>query len=154
MFRLTFDAPLDARCVAVQGAHWHQRQGQSEKCRYQPNPLGASPRLPSIVDRDERVPRRSYFRRGAPIGRSGRGKGYDCANGSDRPPVVTDGEQTKPSFATYPLTGLRNIAPDGVVIPFADGHTRQLPRLTGGPFEYAVHAVSYFMTARQYARDL
>ncbi len=33
-------------------------------------------------------------------------------------PVLTDGEQTKPSFATYPLTGLRNLAPDGVVIPF------------------------------------
>ena len=40
-------------------------------------------------------------------------------------PVITDGEQTKPSFATYPLTGLSNLAPDGVVIPFADGHTRQ-----------------------------
>ncbi|MEZ5262399.1 MAG: hypothetical protein R2755_11630 [Acidimicrobiales bacterium] len=26
-------------------------------------------------------------------------------------PVVTDGEQTKPSFATYPLAGLTNLAP-------------------------------------------
>jgi 5-methyltetrahydropteroyltriglutamate--homocysteine methyltransferase len=42
-------------------------------------------------------------------------------------PVITDGEQTKPSFATYPLSGL-NLASDGVVIPFADGHTRQLPK--------------------------
>ena len=42
-------------------------------------------------------------------------------------PIVTDGEQTKPSFATYPLAGLKNIAPGGVTIPFADGHTRQLP---------------------------
>ena len=25
------------------------------------------------------------------------------------------------------------LAPDGVVIPFADGHPRQLPRLTAGP---------------------
>jgi len=66
-------------------------------------------------------------------------------------PVVTDGEQTKASFATYPLTGLGNIAPDGVVIPFADGHTRQLPKLTGGPFEYAVHAVRFLTMARQYA---
>lgn len=49
-------------------------------------------------------------------------------------PVITDGEQTKPSFATYPLTGLGNLAGDGVTIPFADGHTRQLPRLTAGPF--------------------
>ena len=45
-------------------------------------------------------------------------------------PVITDGEQTKPSFATYPLSGLDNLAPDGVTIPFADGHVRQLPRLT------------------------
>ena len=51
-------------------------------------------------------------------------------------PVITDGEQTKPSFATYPLTGLPNLAPDGVVIPFADGHARQLPRLSSGPFRY------------------
>ena len=53
-------------------------------------------------------------------------------------PVITDGEQRKSSFATYPLAGLSNLAPDGVVIPFADGHTRQLPRLTVGPFRYAV----------------
>jgi 5-methyltetrahydropteroyltriglutamate--homocysteine methyltransferase len=43
-------------------------------------------------------------------------------------PVISDGEQTKPSFATYPLSGLTNLAPDGVIIPFADGHVRQLPR--------------------------
>ena len=36
-------------------------------------------------------------------------------------PVLTDGEQTKPSFATYPIAGLPNLASDGVVIPFADG---------------------------------
>jgi hypothetical protein len=36
-------------------------------------------------------------------------------------PVIGDGEQAKPSFATYPLSGLHNLAPDGVVIPFADG---------------------------------
>ena len=66
-------------------------------------------------------------------------------------PVITDGEQTKPSFATYPLAGLTNLAPEGVVIPFADGHTRQLPRLTTGPFKYAVHAVTYLKRAQQYA---
>src|SRR5262249_50403741 len=32
-------------------------------------------------------------------------------------PVITDGEKTKPSFATYPVPGAGNIAPDGVVIP-------------------------------------
>src|ERR1700691_1181658 len=67
-------------------------------------------------------------------------------------PVITDGEQTKPSFATYPLSGITNLAPDGVVIPFADGHTRQLPRLTAGPFRYGVHAGSYTRTARGIAK--
>jgi 5-methyltetrahydropteroyltriglutamate--homocysteine methyltransferase len=63
-------------------------------------------------------------------------------------PVVSDGEQGKPSFATYPLAGLSALAPDGVVIPFADGHTRQLPRLTAGPFRYATHADEYLTRAK------
>jgi 5-methyltetrahydropteroyltriglutamate--homocysteine methyltransferase len=67
-------------------------------------------------------------------------------------PVITDGEQTKPSFATYPLSGLANIAPDGVVIPFADGHTRQLPRLTAGPFRYSTHAEGYLRAAQSLTR--
>lgn len=67
-------------------------------------------------------------------------------------PVISDGEQTKPSFATYPLSGLQNLAPDGVVIPFADGHTRQLPKLTGGPFRYGIHASSFLNAAKKYAR--
>ena len=66
-------------------------------------------------------------------------------------PVISDGEQTKSSFATYPLAGISNLASDGVVIPFADGHTRQLPRLTAGPFRYGVHAVSFLKAARKYA---
>jgi 5-methyltetrahydropteroyltriglutamate--homocysteine methyltransferase len=66
-------------------------------------------------------------------------------------PVISDGEQTKPSFATYPLVGL-SLAPDGVVIPFADGHTRQLPRLTAGPFRYGVHAESFLKQARGYTK--
>ncbi|MEU2030227.1 cobalamin-independent methionine synthase II family protein [Nocardia amamiensis] len=65
-------------------------------------------------------------------------------------PVVTDGEQTKPSFATYPIAGLDNLAPDGAIIPFADGHHRQLPRLTSGPFRYAAHAVDYLRAAKQH----
>jgi 5-methyltetrahydropteroyltriglutamate--homocysteine methyltransferase len=65
-------------------------------------------------------------------------------------PVITDGEQTKPSFATYPLAGLEHLASDGVIIPFADGHTRQLPKLTAGPFRYGVHAVAYLKAAKQY----
>jgi 5-methyltetrahydropteroyltriglutamate--homocysteine methyltransferase len=64
-------------------------------------------------------------------------------------PVITDGEQTKPSFATYPIHGFENLAPDGVIIPFADGHTRQLPRLTSGPFRYTTYASSYLTAARR-----
>ena len=63
-------------------------------------------------------------------------------------PVLTDGEQTKSSFATYPLDGATNVAPDGVVVPFADGHTRQLPRLTKGPFRYATYASTYLAAAK------
>jgi len=66
-------------------------------------------------------------------------------------PVISDGEQTKSSFATYPLDGLDNIAPDGVIIPFEDGHTRQLPRLTKGPFKYATYAGCYLPRAIKYA---
>jgi 5-methyltetrahydropteroyltriglutamate--homocysteine methyltransferase len=63
-------------------------------------------------------------------------------------PVVTDGEQSKSSFATYPLDGLEGLAPDGVIVPFADGHTRQLPRLTRGPFRYATCAARYLVAAK------
>lgn len=67
-------------------------------------------------------------------------------------PIITDGEQTKPSFATYPLSGLTNLAPDGVIIPFADGHTRQLPRLNAAPFRYGVHVDKYVQAARRYTK--
>jgi 5-methyltetrahydropteroyltriglutamate--homocysteine methyltransferase len=66
-------------------------------------------------------------------------------------PVISDGEQTKSSFATYPLEGLQNLASDGAVIPFADGHTRQLPRLTSGPFRFGRHADGYLAAAQRYA---
>ena len=67
-------------------------------------------------------------------------------------PVVSDGEQTKSSFVTYPLEGLENLAPDGAVIPFADGHTRQLPRLTSGPFRFGTHADGYLEAAQRHAK--
>jgi len=66
-------------------------------------------------------------------------------------PVVTDGEQRKPSFVTYPIHGLDGLAGDGVVIPFEDGHTRQLPRLTRGPFRYQTFAAEYLAEALQVA---
>ena len=65
--------------------------------------------------------------------------------------VITDGEQAKPSFATYPIAGLDNLMPDGVTIPFADGHVRQLPCLTAGPFRYRTHAGTYLDQARKHA---
>ncbi|MGI9053078.1 MAG: hypothetical protein ACR2HQ_10575 [Ilumatobacteraceae bacterium] len=62
--------------------------------------------------------------------------------------IVSDGEQRWSSFATYPLadtlagTGLAdNLAGGGQYFAiFADGHHRQLPRLTGGPFRYRTYA--------------
>ena len=67
-------------------------------------------------------------------------------------PVITDGEQSKPSFVTYPIHGLETLAPDGVTIPFADGHVRQLPRLTAGPFRYRTYAATYLAAAQRHAR--
>ncbi len=66
-------------------------------------------------------------------------------------PIVTDGEQRESSFATYPITdtlagtGLAdNLAGDGQFFAiFDDGHHRQLPRLTGGPFKYKTFASEY-----------
>ena len=63
-------------------------------------------------------------------------------------PIVSDGEQRWSSFATYPITdtlagtGLAaNLAGGGQYFAiFADGHHRQLPRLTGGPFRYKTYA--------------
>jgi methionine synthase II (cobalamin-independent) len=66
-------------------------------------------------------------------------------------PVVTDGEQRKPSFVTYPIAGIETLAPDGVTIPFADGHTRRLPQLTAGPFRYSTYADSYLERAKPFA---
>src|SRR5437660_7694306 len=67
-------------------------------------------------------------------------------------PVVTDGEQRKyHNFATYCVHGLPNTAPDGFQIPFSDGHTRRLPRLTDGPFRYRRYADSFLDVAMRYA---
>ena len=66
-------------------------------------------------------------------------------------PIVTAGEQRESSFATYPITdtlagtGLAdNLAGDGQFFAiFDDGHHRQLPRLTGGPFRYKTFASEF-----------
>jgi 5-methyltetrahydropteroyltriglutamate--homocysteine methyltransferase len=67
-------------------------------------------------------------------------------------PVITDGEQRKyHNFWTYCVHGLPNTAPDGFKIPFAAGHTRRMPRLTGGPFRYKRHADEYLDVALGHA---
>jgi methionine synthase II (cobalamin-independent) len=66
-------------------------------------------------------------------------------------PVVTDGEQRESSFATYNLTdtlagtGLADgLAGDGQFFAiFDDGHDRQLPRITRGPFRYKTYASEF-----------
>jgi methionine synthase II (cobalamin-independent) len=66
-------------------------------------------------------------------------------------PIVTDGEQRESSFATYNLTdtlagtGLADgLAGDGQFFAiFDDGHNRQLPRITKGPFRYKTYASEY-----------
>ena len=64
-------------------------------------------------------------------------------------PIISDGEQRSSSFATYPVadtlagTGLaEHLSGEGgqYFAIFADGHPRQLPRLTGGPFRYKAYA--------------
>jgi len=115
-------------------------------------PIGSIPRPPALLDglREFRAGRLSseQLRR---LGEEAVRETIERleATGS---PVVTDGEQTKPSFATYPIDGLANLAPDGVLIRFADGHVRQLPRLTGGPFRYRTYADSFLEAAKPYAR--
>ncbi|MDP9382093.1 MAG: hypothetical protein M3Q29_18505 [Chloroflexota bacterium] len=74
-------------------------------------------------------------------------------------PIVSDGEQWWSSFATYPFTdtlagtGLApNLAPGGQYFAiFADGHFRQLPRLTGGPFRYKTYAADTLARSIQFA---
>jgi methionine synthase II (cobalamin-independent) len=74
-------------------------------------------------------------------------------------PIISDGEQRVSSFATYPLTdtlsgtGLAdNLGPGGQFFAiFADGHGRQLPRLTGKPFRYKHYAADFLKKSIRYA---
>ena len=74
-------------------------------------------------------------------------------------PIISDGEQRWSSFATYPITdtlagtGLAdNLAPGGQFFAiFADGHGRQLPRLTGGPLRYKTYAADTLKKSIGYA---
>ncbi|CAF0846241.1 unnamed protein product [Didymodactylos carnosus] len=77
----------------------------------------------------------------------------DAITGS---PVVTDGEQTKPSFLTYPIYELiyeRYRFDDKCFkIAFSDGHIRTLPRLIKAPFRYATFAHKYLDVARRFTK--
>jgi methionine synthase II (cobalamin-independent) len=74
-------------------------------------------------------------------------------------PIVSDGEQRWSSFATYPITdtlagtGLAdNLGPGGQYFAiFADGHSRQLPKLTGGPFKYKTYAADTLKKSIEFA---
>lgn len=70
--------------------------------------------------------------------------------------VVTDGEQTKPSFLTYPIAKLMNeqyiITQDCFSLKSTDGRYRRLPRLIKSPFRYATHAHEYINTAKQFTK--
>ncbi|KAI0321927.1 hypothetical protein OF83DRAFT_1097195 [Amylostereum chailletii] len=73
---------------------------------------------------------------------------------------VTDGEQRASSFATYPITdtlagtGLADgfVADGQYFAIFDDGHHRQLPRLTKGPFRYKNHAFDNLKLSAPYAK--
>jgi methionine synthase II (cobalamin-independent) len=75
-------------------------------------------------------------------------------------PIISDGEQRWSSFATYAITdtlagtGLAdNLAGTGgqYFAIFSDGHHRQLPRLTGGPFRYKTFAGDTLAKSIKYA---
>src|ERR1700728_2877 len=76
-------------------------------------------------------------------------------------PIVTDGEQRESSFAPYNLThplagtGLADgLAGDGQFFAiFDDGHNRQLPRITKGPFRYKTYASEFVAKNRAIASN-
>jgi 5-methyltetrahydropteroyltriglutamate--homocysteine methyltransferase len=113
-------------------------------------PIGSLPRLPALLEAIRRAGSADhpdleplYERAIAESVRELEGAGS---------PVVTDGEQRKyHNFWTYPVEGLANTAPDGFRIPFAAGHVRRMPRLTGGPFRYARYADSFLDVALRHA---
>jgi 5-methyltetrahydropteroyltriglutamate--homocysteine methyltransferase len=115
-------------------------------------PIGSIPRPPELIEavREFQAGRLTKEKLGTLYEDALRDtiRGFE-ATGS---PVISDGEQTKPSFATYPVHGLGNIAPDGTTVPFADGHVRRLPRLVSGPFRFKTYASSFLETARQFTK--
>jgi 5-methyltetrahydropteroyltriglutamate--homocysteine methyltransferase len=66
-------------------------------------------------------------------------------------PVVSDGEQAKPDFWTYPVHGAAISAPDGFPLPLDPSQARRMPRLVRGPLRYLRYADSYLRAAQTYA---
>ncbi|MBK0419315.1 hypothetical protein JD276_09740 [Leucobacter sp. CSA1] len=65
-------------------------------------------------------------------------------------PILSDGEQRRESFASYPLgTSFDGIAEEGPVFAvFADGHHRVIPSLSGTPFRFRAWAADDVRHAR------
>ena len=55
-------------------------------------------------------------------------------------PVISDGEQRKPSFATYPIHGAENFAPGGVTIQF-ESHRVELAAVYAILPEFCVNTI-------------
>ena len=139
-------------------------------CRSPPRLVGSLPRPMKLQDAYEDLRPGQDHLRGSPEAAGRGGRGLDPAPGRRRASrIVTDGEQRESSFATYPITdtlagtGLAdNLAGDGQFFAiFDDGHHRQLPRLTGGPFRYKTFASEFVeknkadaVQARQAGGDL
>jgi 5-methyltetrahydropteroyltriglutamate--homocysteine methyltransferase len=66
-------------------------------------------------------------------------------------PVVSDGDQRKPDFWTYPVDGAAGAAPDGFPLPLDASTTRRMPRLVRGPLRYLRPADAYLRAARRHA---
>ena len=81
------------------------------------------------------------------------GRARDDRSSSRRPVAGRSPTGSSGSRALSPTrsTASEGLAPDGVVIPFEDGHTRQLPRLTRGPFRYQTYADEYLAEAQRSA---
>ena len=70
--------------------------------------------------------------------------------------IITDGEQAKPSFLTYPIFKLIDecytFSLDCYSLKSVDGQHRALPRLIKAPFRYATYASTYIDVAKQFTK--
>ena len=117
-------------------------------------PIGSIPRPDLLIEAIIGLQAGKSKRRNARCGVR-RGPPRHDRTGLSRPghQIISDGEQTKPSFATYPLSGLTNLAPDGVIIPFADGHTEAVTPTDGSAFSlWRCMPPAYLEAARAYTQ--